>query len=169
MRLPQDLIDRGGPGEMTVRRIEKAETTAIRNKTKTQLEHALDWPSGTVDELLAGNAEPTQMATYVVRPGASMDRVRGAYEAARGSDSATVHVKAGAAAALGGLSAAVVGPASRAASHEEVDHTIFMLASQLVPLLASRSPSSPASRAAVTNLVDVMGEIANSMIVSDED
>lgn len=57
LRAPQDLSQLGGPGEMTVRRIERAETTAIRGKTKTQLEHALGWPMGLVDRLLA--EEPT--------------------------------------------------------------------------------------------------------------
>jgi hypothetical protein len=56
LRLPQDLVARGGPGEMTVRKIERAEVITIRNKTKTQLEHALAWPRGYVDELLNGTA-----------------------------------------------------------------------------------------------------------------
>lgn len=57
LRAPQDLSQLGGPGEMTVRRIERAETTAIRGKTKTQLEHALGWPMGLVDWLLYTAAE----------------------------------------------------------------------------------------------------------------
>lgn len=56
LRLPQDLINHGGPGEMTVRKIERGEVTAIRNKTKTQLERALAWPDGNVDRILDGTA-----------------------------------------------------------------------------------------------------------------
>lgn len=56
LRLPQELGNRGGPGEMTVRKIERGEPTGIRHRTKTQLERALQWPPGHVDQLLAGTA-----------------------------------------------------------------------------------------------------------------
>lgn len=54
LRLPQDLVSRGGPSEFTVRKIERAETEAIRNRTKTQLEDVLQWERGDVDRILAG-------------------------------------------------------------------------------------------------------------------
>lgn len=56
LRLPQDLVDRGGPGEMTMRKIERGETEAIRNKTKTQLERVLGWLPGQVDRILTGES-----------------------------------------------------------------------------------------------------------------
>jgi transcriptional regulator with XRE-family HTH domain len=58
LRLPQDLARHGGPSDITVRKIERAEVSAIRNQTRTQLEAALRWPSGHVDRLLAGEASP---------------------------------------------------------------------------------------------------------------
>lgn len=60
-RLPQDLIDRGGPGAMTMRKIEQAETTAIRPKTKSQLEFALGWPPGYVDRILDGTSDQVEI------------------------------------------------------------------------------------------------------------
>jgi len=56
LRLPQDLVSRGGPSEFTVRKIERAETDAIRSRTKTQLEQVLQWQRGDVDRILAGQA-----------------------------------------------------------------------------------------------------------------
>lgn len=58
LRLPQDLVVRGGPGAMTARRVERAEVGVLRGHTKNQLECALDWPRGHVDVLLRG-AGPT--------------------------------------------------------------------------------------------------------------
>jgi hypothetical protein len=40
----------------SVRKIERSETWALRVKTKTQLERALDWSDGIVDHILAGTA-----------------------------------------------------------------------------------------------------------------
>lgn len=54
LRLAQELGTRGGPSEITVRKLERAEVTTIRGRTKTQIEHALQWPVGHVDRLLAG-------------------------------------------------------------------------------------------------------------------
>lgn len=54
LRLPQDLVSRGGPSEFTVRKIERGETDAIRSRTKTQLEQVLQWNRGDVDRILAG-------------------------------------------------------------------------------------------------------------------
>lgn len=63
LRLPQDLSGYGGPGAMTVRKVEHCETTAIRAQTKTQLEVALHWPTGLVDRLLQGDtSEPNPPA-----------------------------------------------------------------------------------------------------------
>lgn len=56
LRLPQDLVDRGGPSEFTIRRIERGEAPAIRGKTKTQLEAALSAADGWVDRILDGTA-----------------------------------------------------------------------------------------------------------------
>ena len=52
MRLPQDLSDRGGPGEITIRKIERGDGEGIRAKTRGELELALDWPTGLVDAIL---------------------------------------------------------------------------------------------------------------------
>ncbi|MBF6558472.1 MAG: hypothetical protein IVW52_20465 [Acidimicrobiales bacterium] len=54
LRLGQDLIDHGGPSDLTIRKIERGETRAIRNKTRDQLESALRWMPGTVDKVLSG-------------------------------------------------------------------------------------------------------------------
>jgi hypothetical protein len=43
---------------MTVRKIEYAEATSLRPKTKNQLEVALSWPEGYVDQVLKGTADP---------------------------------------------------------------------------------------------------------------
>lgn len=47
-----DVAANGGPGEVTVRRIERGESTAIRGRTKRQIEKVLAWPAGTVDHVL---------------------------------------------------------------------------------------------------------------------
>lgn len=142
---------------MTMRRIERAETKAIRNKTKTQLEQALEWRPGVVDRILDGTVteeELAEHATYIF-----------------GGDSGTGTEVVSARANLGGLTASTAGTVTPGApgTREEDEHAIFHHASQLVPLLARRSPSSTASRAAVTNLIDVMGEIANGMIVAENE
>lgn len=77
-RLPQDLVDRGGPGEMTMRKIERGEPTSIRPKTKVQLERALNWPDGIVDRILDDTAIREELASVWVRdeaPGARADLV----------------------------------------------------------------------------------------------
>lgn len=56
LRLPQDLVGRGGPSEFTIRRLERAEVTAVRPKTKLQLEQVLQAPRGIVDRILKGTA-----------------------------------------------------------------------------------------------------------------
>lgn len=56
LRLPQDLVNRGGPSEFTIRRLERGEADAIRPKTKRQLEDALQWRPGLVDRILDGEA-----------------------------------------------------------------------------------------------------------------
>lgn len=57
MRLAQaDLAQRGGPGELTVRRIERGEANKLRNGTKSQLETALSVRPGWVDRILTGEA-----------------------------------------------------------------------------------------------------------------
>lgn len=70
LRLPLDLSDRGGPGEMAVRRIEQTATRGIRDVTKTRLEHVLQWEPGLVDDILAGTATEEQvMGDRRGRPG----------------------------------------------------------------------------------------------------
>lgn len=66
LRLPLDLVDRGGPSEMTMRKIERGESTTVRPKTKVQLEHALGWPDGIVDRILAGNATEEELSAIVL-------------------------------------------------------------------------------------------------------
>ncbi|MDN5930770.1 MAG: hypothetical protein L0I24_06870 [Pseudonocardia sp.] len=69
LRLPVDLVDAGGPAEMTVRKIEAGESSLIRPKTKTRLEHARDWPDGLVDRILDGTATEDDLTAGVVRDG----------------------------------------------------------------------------------------------------
>lgn len=96
LRLPQDLVNEGGPSEFTVRKIERAETTAIRNKTKTQLEQALQWPRGRVDDLLTGHdpadEEPdwTALASEVQRRRVELRLRQSDLEAHGGPSAATV-------------------------------------------------------------------------------
>lgn len=60
MRLAQaDRARRGGPGEATVRRIERGEAGEVRPRTKSQLEMALDWPAGGIDRTLEGTVTLT--------------------------------------------------------------------------------------------------------------
>ncbi|MCF7550487.1 hypothetical protein [Pseudonocardia sp. WMMC193] len=57
LRMAQaDLATHGGPGEATVRRIERGEVSSVRAGTKSQLEAALRWHPGTVDRVLDGTA-----------------------------------------------------------------------------------------------------------------
>ena len=60
LRLTLDLSSYGGPGEITMRKIERAEGASMRNSTKTGLETALRWPRGTVDRVLAGETTPQE-------------------------------------------------------------------------------------------------------------
>lgn len=53
-----DVAAHGDLGEATIRRIEKGELKALRSRTKTSLEHALDWRPGTVVAVLTGTADP---------------------------------------------------------------------------------------------------------------
>lgn len=57
LRLTQDLTDLGGPGAMTIRKIEQGDTSELRGHTRKRLEQALSWPPGYVDRVLAGEAE----------------------------------------------------------------------------------------------------------------
>lgn len=58
LRLAQpDLA--AGPGEATVRRIERGEARDIRNATRVGLETSLGWSAGHVDRILTGRPEPT--------------------------------------------------------------------------------------------------------------
>lgn len=61
MRLPQNLIDQGGPSEFTIRKLERGETEAIRPKTKSQIERALGASDGWVDRILTGTATPEDL------------------------------------------------------------------------------------------------------------
>jgi hypothetical protein len=162
LRVPQDLVDLGGPGEMTMRKIERAEAASLRNRTKGQLEWALDWPAGLVDRILDGTATQEDIDSVVVR-----DKGR----ASLSGLSAVVNARKDPAAAanlgrldaqLPGLQASATGNVTRHGRDDE--HAIFRHASALVPLLARRAPSSKASRAAVTVLIDVMGELAGEMV-----
>jgi len=52
LRLPQGLTPRGGPGEITVRKIKHEPATASQTLTKSQLEQAAGWDFAHVDMLL---------------------------------------------------------------------------------------------------------------------
>lgn len=67
-RLAQgDLASRGGPGEITVRKIERGEAR-LRGVTKSQLEHALGWSDGIVDRILDGTVTEEELRARAVRP-----------------------------------------------------------------------------------------------------
>lgn len=53
-----DLEGRGGPSTGTVRNLEQAARKSYAKRTLTQLEVALEWPPGTVADLLAGTRSP---------------------------------------------------------------------------------------------------------------
>ena len=137
---------------MTVRKIERGEPVAIRNKTKVQLEHALLWGDGLVDKILAGTATDEELSVKVHRKTGGGAAVVGGGDAkvngVRQVGNLTEHQRAEQLAHLDTL---------------DDDRAIFTLANRLVPLLARRSPSSPASRAAVTNLLDVMKELVDPL------
>jgi hypothetical protein len=67
LRLPQDLTSQGGPTALTVRKFERTEAATIRNKTKTQLERALQWPEGHVDLILGGedSSDTRRLPSYL--------------------------------------------------------------------------------------------------------
>jgi len=67
MRLPIDLVNVGGPTEMTVRKIESGEPASIRPKTKVRLERALRWRDGLVDRILDGTVTDEELAEVEVR------------------------------------------------------------------------------------------------------
>jgi hypothetical protein len=73
LRLPQDLVNRGGPSEFTIRKIESGQPVSIRPHTKTRLERALEMPPGLVDEILGGTATESELAET-----AALDRNRAA-------------------------------------------------------------------------------------------
>lgn len=56
MRLPQNLAGRNGPGEVTVRKIERGEGASVQPRTWARLETALAAPEGWVDRVLDGTA-----------------------------------------------------------------------------------------------------------------
>lgn len=158
---------------MTTRKLERGETQAIRNKTKTQLERALDWPDGVVDKILAGTATPSEVTEVVHRVHVTDSAkandyvdsgVRRVGNLTRQERAEQLQRLGRASAELGGLTATAEGQVTRPQIRKEDEDAIFEYASQLVPLLARRAPSSPASRAAVTSLLDVMSEIANWML-----
>jgi hypothetical protein len=69
LRLAQtDLMDRGGPGDITVRKVERGEVRGLRTKTKAQLEVALLWPEGMVDRILNDWVDDREMQEKVLRP-----------------------------------------------------------------------------------------------------
>lgn len=92
--MPQDLQSRGGPGDITVRKLERAEVTSIRPGTVRRLETGLSWPPGTVACLLDGTmtVDAAVTATAPTAPaapkppdavGAIMARYRAAADAPR--------------------------------------------------------------------------------------
>lgn len=103
-----DLEARGGPSSGTVRNIEQATRTSYSPRTFVQLEHALDWPDGTVEKILAGTATPSEVAEVVTRrPAATLQRVAAAQDALRPMGESVGR----AAAVLGGLTATAGGAA----------------------------------------------------------
>lgn len=57
MRLPQNLAGRNGPGEITVRKIERGEGASVQPRTWARLEAALAAREGWVDRILDGTAD----------------------------------------------------------------------------------------------------------------
>lgn len=169
MKLRQsDLEARGGPSAGTVRNIEQASRESYSPRTFVQLEHALDWPDGVVDKILDGTATPSDVTEVVVRdPARERDFDPGSVRSF--VDSAGVrHVgnltRQERTEQLQRLGDEVYKPQIR----RDEEDAIFELANQLIPMLARRSPSSPASRAAVTNLLDVMREVAEGMLPPED-
>lgn len=68
LKLTQDLSVRGGPSELTIRKVERAETRAIRGLTKRQIEMALMWPEGTVDRILNGQVPDDELRELTGQP-----------------------------------------------------------------------------------------------------
>lgn len=70
LRLAQaDLAARGGPGEITVGKIERGEgISQLRWKTLAALERALEWPDGLVDRILDGAASEEDLRAQVAAP-----------------------------------------------------------------------------------------------------
>jgi hypothetical protein len=62
-----EISAHGGPGEATVRRIERQEVTDIQPKTRERLELALGWPDGLVDKILAGEVTDDEVAKFTAR------------------------------------------------------------------------------------------------------
>lgn len=74
MRLAQaGLGDRAGPGEITVRKIERGEGATVQPRTWVRLEAALRVPDGWVDRILAGTATADDLNTRPARRPPSMN------------------------------------------------------------------------------------------------
>lgn len=56
MRLPQDLTSRGGPGEITTRKVERGDGATVQPRTRARLEKSLSWGEGAVDRILTDTA-----------------------------------------------------------------------------------------------------------------
>ena len=76
MGLPVDLAAHGGPGEMTIRRIESGSTESIRLATKANLESALELRPGTIDRVLDGTASDEDLSERVPRVYANPPRTQ---------------------------------------------------------------------------------------------
>ncbi|SEM49799.1 hypothetical protein SAMN05660976_05280 [Nonomuraea pusilla] len=64
----QDVTSRGGPSIATIRNIEAASRDSYRGLTYSQLENALGWEHGSVDEILRGGEPALTQATTPDRP-----------------------------------------------------------------------------------------------------
>lgn len=66
---PQDLQQWGGPGEITVRKIERGRGVGMRPKTRRQLEVALNYPDGMIDRIISGEVteDSPELGEVVVR------------------------------------------------------------------------------------------------------
>jgi transcriptional regulator with XRE-family HTH domain len=70
LRLSQaELAARGGPSEITVSNLERGRVTSwVREKTKRQLEDALNWPDGLIDRILYGSVSAEEAKVQTARP-----------------------------------------------------------------------------------------------------
>jgi hypothetical protein len=53
-----DVMAKGGPSQATLRHIEAGGSQTYRRSTLLDLEAALEWPTGTIDAILAGDEPP---------------------------------------------------------------------------------------------------------------